>query len=465
MSDQHGQWIRKPKASIAVIFVHGFLSSGDTCWRSSDIYWPDLIGAEESITDVGIYVFSYRADALAAGYSLGDAVEALNAYLELDKLLDLQSLIFVCHSMGGIVVRQLLVTRQSLLIDKSIHIGLFLVASPSLGSTYANMLSALAKALGNSEAEALRFADNNAWLNDLDRNFTNLKESGRLFIRGQEIVEDEFIVLHAFLRRQVVQAFSGARYFGESVKIPHSNHFTIAKPSNRDALQHRLLVQFIERSLLSAFAETNEAQPPTLAASSVQERLDRIRTQAGRLDKKLTGPVKAAGHYYFYISKDKVSRMEEALDGAITDVPVGIGSTTRMSTEFRTRSQMASQVLARLIKTENILDLSTTQPTKDFRGWATGELELMYSRQEENIIFLDGFIAGNKLTLACSEDGFLDYDPVREKMVVNSTNHYFYNGGHAYRFKSHFLIVSFDNELRCILGSPLYLAISSGILA
>jgi hypothetical protein len=36
------------------------------------------------------------------------------------------------------------------------------------------------------------------------------------------------------------------------VKIPYSNHFTIAKPSSPDAIQHRLLVQFIEQFLQQA---------------------------------------------------------------------------------------------------------------------------------------------------------------------------------------------------------------------
>ena len=59
----------------------------------------------------GVYVFSYRTDTFSGRYSLGDAVEALNAYLDLVGLLRLHKLIFVCHSMGGIVVRQFLVTR------------------------------------------------------------------------------------------------------------------------------------------------------------------------------------------------------------------------------------------------------------------------------------------------------------------------------------------------------------------
>ena len=43
----------------------------------------------------------------------------------------------------------------------------------------------------------------------------------------------------------MVEPFSGARYFGESFKVPGSDHFSIAKPEDREAIQHRLLLYFI----------------------------------------------------------------------------------------------------------------------------------------------------------------------------------------------------------------------------
>jgi hypothetical protein len=73
----------------------------------------------------------------------------------------------------------------------------------------------------------------------------NLKESKRLAIDGQELIEDEFVILPSMKRRQVVRPFAGTRYFGELIKIPNSDQFSIAKPQDATALQHRLLVRFI----------------------------------------------------------------------------------------------------------------------------------------------------------------------------------------------------------------------------
>jgi hypothetical protein len=62
-------------------------------------------------------------------------------------------------------------------------------------------------------------------------------------------VEDEFVMARRFIDRKVVPPFSGARYFGDAVKIQMSDHFSIAKPEKRECPQHRLLIQFIANML------------------------------------------------------------------------------------------------------------------------------------------------------------------------------------------------------------------------
>jgi hypothetical protein len=154
--------------------------------------------------------------------------------------------------MGGIVARRFLVSWQSEIIGTNKRIGLFLVASPSLGSTYANFVSAVAP-MYNIQLDELRFGQTNAWLNALDRDFLNLKETNRANIFGRELIEDEFVAARNFLRRaQVVPPWSGAKYFGEPLKIAYSDHLTIAKPETPNAIQHRVLVEFIRTAIANA---------------------------------------------------------------------------------------------------------------------------------------------------------------------------------------------------------------------
>jgi hypothetical protein len=253
-----GEWVRQPTGSTSVVFVHGILSSGESCWRNGNgTYWPELLKNEAGLEAAGIYVYSYQTGFASGSYSLSNVVDDLKErFFNLDRVADSQKIVFVCHSMGGIVVRKLIVERLNDFLDRRIDIGLFLVASPSLGSDYANWLEPIARFAGHEQAKALRFNQDNQWLTDLDKTFMNLKESKRLTLYGKELLEDKFITLKFFLRSQVVAPFSGARYFGESFKVAGSDHFSIAKPENNKADQHRLLVEFIKQSGFSQLGKS-----------------------------------------------------------------------------------------------------------------------------------------------------------------------------------------------------------------
>ncbi|WP_242044953.1 esterase/lipase family protein [Anabaena azotica] len=242
-----GQWTRKAKNGLNIIFIHGINSSKD-CWRHENgSYWPNLLRDESELADIGIYVFSYRTGINTGFYSLSDIVDSLREYFLLDDLISSTGVIFVCHSMGGIVTRRFLVNQHSMLVERGLtKIGLFLVASPSLGSDYANMLGLLSSVMGHTQASALRFSQSNVWLNDLDKDFINLRTNKDLQIRGKELIEDLPLYGKGLIKKQIVEPFSGAKYFGNSFKVPGSDHSTIATPANSDAVQHRLLVQFIK---------------------------------------------------------------------------------------------------------------------------------------------------------------------------------------------------------------------------
>lgn len=241
-----GDWLRRGTGETVLVFIHGILSDGKTCWRSSNgTYWPDLVTGEAELESVGVYVFTYHSTLTSGSYSIGDAVDAFWEYLRLDDVLSSKRLIFACHSMGGIIARRLIVSRAADLIQQGKIIGVFLIASPSLGSRYANLLSDVIKFMGHRQADILKFEQSNAWLNELDREFLTLKEGKRLHLRGKELVEDKFIVAPLLFREAVVETHTGSRYFDNPIKIPESDHFTIARPGNKSAFQHRLLKAFV----------------------------------------------------------------------------------------------------------------------------------------------------------------------------------------------------------------------------
>ncbi|MEH7844703.1 alpha/beta fold hydrolase [Rhizobium laguerreae] len=242
--------LRRSRNGASIVFVHGILSGPVSAWKNqSGTFWPRLVSDDVDLTNFGVYLYAYRADALSGSYSLEDAVDAMRDYLRLDGVLDDDPnhlLIFVCHSMGGILARRYVVANQLELVERKTKLALFLVASPSLGTQYANFVAAVAP-LYNAQLDVLRFSETNQWLNTLDRDFLNLKEGRKLLISGRELVEDQFMAHRSLLRfKQIVPPWTGAKYFGNPIKIPGSDHITIAKPSGPLDLQHRLLVDFVK---------------------------------------------------------------------------------------------------------------------------------------------------------------------------------------------------------------------------
>lgn len=247
-----GTWIKKmgdTVSPVAVVFLHGVLSDGEACWRHQNgTYWPELLSSHQTLADVGVYEFTYRTDIFSGSYNLSDVVNALKECLHLDGVNQARKIIFVAHSMGGIVARRYIVQRCDELVARGAQVGLFLIASPSLGSSYATWLEPIAKVMGHAQGQALTFCQSNVWLNDLNSDFRNLLALRKLVVHGRELVEDQFVAFKRWFRaEQVVPPFSSATYFGDALKVPQSDHFSIAKPEGAHALQHRTLCDFIEK--------------------------------------------------------------------------------------------------------------------------------------------------------------------------------------------------------------------------
>ena len=164
----------------AVIFVHGLGGDAYDTWQSDgrpENFWPAWLGRDLPYLDV--WTLSYDASPtvwFGHAMELPDRAGNILALLEAERL-EGTPLIFVCHSLGGLVVKQLLriaAERPNQRLGQFLHRtqGVVFLATPNAGSDVANWADRFRTLIGASAAIQDLKADTailrhlNAWYRD-----------------------------------------------------------------------------------------------------------------------------------------------------------------------------------------------------------------------------------------------------------------------------------------------------------
>lgn len=239
------RWVKYSQDSdLVIVFVHGVLSNSEKCWKhEKGTFWPDLICSDDRIENASVFVTEYYTNTFSFDYGIADCAAELMSSLSLKEgghdrsLLDFHNIVFVCHSLGGIVTRYLVESNFQFFKDRSI--GFLLIASPSLGSVYADGLRIFTVFFKNLIGKQLR--TNSGLLVDLDRRFKGLLETANGLMVGVEAIETDsyFGRKLTLLFAPIVSWESGSRYFGFPERIGGTNHSSIAKPTDLSHPSHR----------------------------------------------------------------------------------------------------------------------------------------------------------------------------------------------------------------------------------
>jgi hypothetical protein len=244
-------WHSYQDSSRVLVFVHGLSDNSRDCWFNTDAgsYWPDRVRSTSEFHDYSVFLGGYETSKLGAGdYGIADCAAELFDSIRLGiegrpAVTDHRSIVFVCHSMGGIVTRYMLESRHETFRDAAV--GLVLIASPSTGSGWADAIRYIAEVVGNKQV--LTLATNSELLDDLDRRFKALVHGDpeppirRLF--GREACETKG---YRRLVPVIVGAESAGRYFGPVKKLVHTDHGTCVKPDADSHPAHLFLRLFLK---------------------------------------------------------------------------------------------------------------------------------------------------------------------------------------------------------------------------
>ena len=226
-----------------VIFVHGLGGDPIETWRRPDFSWPDVLGSE--MEHVGIWSLGYpaaKSDWTGSAMPLGDRAQNVLSLLEAHSIGKLP-IIFVAHSLGGLLVKQMLRLAEDLsqtpwlAISKSTR-GIVFLATPNTGSRLANLGSFLPVLRPSAAMRDLEL--NSAGLRQLNLWFrNNVKRIGcQLLVFSEKLPWGPVIV--------VDEASSDPGIEGV-IPVPlDENHISICKPASSSALQYLKVKKFID---------------------------------------------------------------------------------------------------------------------------------------------------------------------------------------------------------------------------
>jgi len=238
-------------AELDVIFIHGLADDPFACWQHDTTRpkdsWPNWLATKRQ--NVAVYSLEYDAD---RSYWNGDAMplqdraKGVLTTLQLEELGKLP-IVFVCHSLGGLVAKQLLRTANDTakpdwrVILKQTRDVLFL-ATPHAGSDLASWLDRFG-----------RIYNATATIKDLKKNapvLLNLNEWYRENSKPLKIRSHVFYETKKIKGVLAVEPSSADPGITGVVPIPiDADHRSIVKPDRADETVCRYLLNVIDKAL------------------------------------------------------------------------------------------------------------------------------------------------------------------------------------------------------------------------
>jgi pimeloyl-ACP methyl ester carboxylesterase len=131
-------YVRNNQDRGVIIFVHGVLGDSKSTWTNPEThaYWPELLTKDTTFDHYNVYVYGFPSPIVGVSYTIDELADNMRLVLNRADVLTHNELIFLSHSMGGLVTRALLLKYREL-IPK---IGfLYFYSTPTTGSELANI--------------------------------------------------------------------------------------------------------------------------------------------------------------------------------------------------------------------------------------------------------------------------------------------------------------------------------------
>ena len=252
----------KGRSRASVIFVHGLGGHAYKTWRrgeDDDTFWP--IWLAEDVEGAKVYSLAYEAPVsnwLGTSMPLQDRAVNILELLLTEPNLRTGPIVFVCHSLGGLVLKKILLNLQQQatrrpeagdLLERVLAI--VFAATPHTGARHATWLDRLSFLAWPSTVTRTLVA-NDPGLRDINVAYRGLADDRRKTL--QHLVFYETLGTPGGVIVDEASADPGLP--GDPPVPIDADHISIVKPPDRSSLLYARVKQFVER--IPAFADRGD---------------------------------------------------------------------------------------------------------------------------------------------------------------------------------------------------------------
>ncbi|PSH62077.1 ABC-three component system protein [Phyllobacterium sophorae] len=227
--------------TVDVIFVHGLSGDPVETWtadgskESEGGYWPQWLAAD--VPHLNLYTLGFPASVFAQW-----AKKEMNLYDRAKNFLETlasyefgkRPIIFICHSLGGLLVKQILRTAKESTDEDWRRVGercvgIFFLATPHSGSSVANLLKFFVQ--GFTSVHVNKLLNDNAELQELNESFRSHCHAKPITVL---VYHEQHLTRKTLL---VVDAKSADPGVTGTTPVPiDADHIGICKPRDRNSL-------------------------------------------------------------------------------------------------------------------------------------------------------------------------------------------------------------------------------------
>lgn len=216
-----------------IVFVHGVFGDPGSSWISkTGVSWPNLIKGDEKFQDFTVATYSYDTPFLRRASGIEEVAMRLLRQLEDEDIFGkFREVYFIAHSMGGLVVKRVLVdlNRPSQLKKLRTVKAVLYISTPAQGANMAEVGSWLS---ANPQLRDMQPADFNSFLQALENQWQNLIRDRGAPPFPQSFCAYETKPTHGIVTVNRVYATT----FCDQNPLPvDEDHSNIAKPSSRES--------------------------------------------------------------------------------------------------------------------------------------------------------------------------------------------------------------------------------------